>query len=175
MRSTNLADLIAEIRHQSEQILVTPEPKAVVGTMRKLLQNLDSTLERRPPSSKISELKALKMFPVATHQGQWTLESANSGEFWIPDIPVLHACFWSHAPLLDLTGHTDGTNISNVVSVLGLSSRLLTEAVQNHFDDGNEQGVLDDKIARKLSRKAEYIQGYARRWLRRLLLTMPEY
>lgn len=161
LRSTDLSDLIDEIRYQSEQIVVTQEPKAVVETMRNLLQHLDNFLESGRPESTISELKALKMFPVATFEGEWTLHSARSGEFWIPDISVLHECFWGHAPLLDLTGRADGANISNIVSVLGLESRLLTKAVQDDLDDEPEEGRADPQLARDLKRKVIYIEGYA--------------
>jgi hypothetical protein len=155
---TDLADLITEIRYQSENFSVKSEPNATIRTMRNLLQNLDSMLKIRPSSLKISELKALEMFPIAIHEGQWTLQSADSGEFWIPDISVLHECFWGHAPLLDLS---DDANISNIVSVLGLKSRLLTEAVQDDFDKDTKESREYAKLTWDLRRKADYIQGYA--------------
>ena len=162
VKSTDLADLIAEIRHQSQQFFVTSEREVVIGIMRNLLRHLDSMLGSRPSKSTKSELQGLKMFPIAMHEGQLTLESAESGEFWIPDIPVLHECFRGRAPLLDLTGRADATNINSVVAALGLSSRLLTEAVQDDFDVDIGKGREDAKLTQDLRRKVQYIQGYAR-------------
>ncbi|KIW88649.1 uncharacterized protein Z519_10695 [Cladophialophora bantiana CBS 173.52] len=127
--------------------------------MRNLLQNLDGMLKIRPSSENVSKLKALEMFPIATHKGQWTLQSADSGEFWIPDISVLHECFRGHAPLLDLSDDGNGANISNIVSVLSLKSKLLTEAVKYYYDGNTEKGREYPELERDLERKAAYIGG----------------
>lgn len=99
------------------------------------------------------------MFPVAAPDGHITLESSNSGEFWIPDIPILHEYFQGLAPLLDLTESPEGVKIGNIVAALGLEDMLLTAAVRTEHDACNETGWEDKELTQRLRIKADSIKG----------------
>ena len=161
VKDTTLGDLVDEIRHQSFEFFKSPAVDVSVETVRDLLSCLDRMLEHEPLPSMTTQLRTIAMFPVTMLNGRVILQSADAGDFWIPDIPVLYECFQKHAPLLEMSRDRTVVKLANLVTKLELGNRLLTNAVRSQYEIGTEISSEDWELAHRLRSKADYIQGYA--------------
>jgi hypothetical protein len=159
VQTTSLGDLVEEIRHQSDTFATNSARDTVVGNLRHLLYELDRMLPKNISKQMRQQLRDLEMFPVTMPNGQMELQAVESGEFWIPDIPVLHECFKMHAPLFEMDPESTSIKLENIISKLDMEDLLLTNAVQNKFESGNDTFREDGSLTQRLQSRLQYFEG----------------
>lgn len=163
IKSTDLTDLVDEIRHRSTQyVLFSHISEERFANSLKLLHALDG-YSLSPNVA--SEVKQLKMFPVklpdcnSSDGLEKIILRASTDTFWIADITTLFEAFRDRIGLYECAGSNAKHRLPKLFESLDMNHKLLTVAVQYEFKWIASQCTADMTLAESLKQNLRFFHG----------------